>query len=244
MNLKEAKVLITGGNSGIGLATAAALKEAGAQAVIAGRDEATLKAAAETLQVQYIKADVTIEADVIAMVAAANEKMGGLNVLINNAGYGYFSPITEINPAQFEQVWRTNVFGAMLVAKETAKVFVANSYGCIINIASTAAVKGGANLSPYNATKFALRGMTEGWRDELRPHNIRVMLVNPSEVITNFATNRVDKDGNTIKKTYTENEHASKLRGEEIAAVIKSLIALDDRTLVTETTVFATNPKV
>jgi 3-oxoacyl-[acyl-carrier protein] reductase len=244
MNIAEVKVLITGGNSGIGMATAKALKEAGAQVIIAGRDEAKLKAAAESLQVQYVKADVTIEADVVTMVAIANEKMSGLNVLINNAGYGYISPLTEIDPTQFEQVWRTNVYGAMLVAKEVAKVFVVNNYGCIINIASTAALKGGANVSPYNATKFALRGMTEAWRDELRPHDIRVMLVNPSEVMTSFASNRVDKEGVSLEKVYTENEQASKLRAEEIAAVIKSLIALDDRTLVTETTVFATNPMV
>lgn len=242
MNIKNAKVLITGGNSGIGLATAKILKEAGAQVVIAGRDEETLQAAAENLQVHYLKADVTNEQDVVNMVASSNEKMNGLNVLINNAGYGYVASLVEINPAQFEQVWRTNVFGAMLVAKEVAKVFIENNYGCIINIASTAALKGGANVSPYNATKFALRGMTEAWRDELRKYNIRVMLVNPSEVITNFATNRLDKDGISVEKTYTENEHATKLRGSEIAVLLKSLIEMDDRAMVTETTVFATNP--
>jgi 3-oxoacyl-[acyl-carrier protein] reductase len=244
MDLTKAKVLITGGNSGIGMATAAALKEAGAQVVITGRDETKLKAAAAALGVHYIKGDVTNEADVVIMIEMANEKLGGLNVLINNAGYGYIAPLTEIDPVQFEQVWRTNVFGAMLVAKQAAKLFKENNYGCIINIASTSALKGGANTSPYNATKFALRGMTEAWRDELRPHNVRVMLVNPSEVITNFATNMVDKNGNSVEKTYTENEQTTKLRGEEIAAVIKSLVGLDDRTLVTETTVFATNPKV
>jgi 3-oxoacyl-[acyl-carrier protein] reductase len=244
MNLETAKVLITGGNSGIGMATAAALKDAGAQVVIAGRDEVKLKEAAEKLQVQYVKADVTVEADVVKMIAEANEKMSGLNVLINNAGYGYVAPLTEIDPLQFEQVWRTNVYGAMLVAKEAAKVFKKNNYGCIINIASTAGLKGGANVSPYGATKFALRGMTEAWRDELRPHNIRVMLVNPSEVMTSFASNRVDNVGTTVEKFYTENEQASKLRAEEIAAVLKSLIQLDDRTLVTETTVFATNPRI
>jgi 3-oxoacyl-[acyl-carrier protein] reductase len=244
MNIKNAKVLVTGGNAGIGLATAKILKEAGAQVVIAGRDEAKLKDVAEKLQVHYVKADVTNEVEVVNMVAVAHEKMGGLNVLINNAGYGYMAPLTEIDAAQFEKVWRTNVLGAMLVAKEVAKVLIANNHGCIINIASTAAVKGGANLSPYNATKFALRGMTEAWRDELRKHNVRVMLVNPSEVMTNFATNRVDKDGNTVEKLYTDNEQATKLRGEEIAAVLKSLIEMDDRTLVTETTVFATNPTV
>jgi 3-oxoacyl-[acyl-carrier protein] reductase len=244
MNIQNAKVLITGGNAGIGLATAKMLKEAGAQVVIAGRDEATLKDAAEKLQIGYVKADVTHESDVINMVATANEKMGGLNVLINNAGYGYVAPLVEIDPMQFEKVWRTNVLGAMLVAKEVAKFFVANNYGCIINIASTAALKGVANVSPYNATKFALRGMTEAWRYELRKHNIRVMLVNPSEVMTNFAASRVDKDGTTIEKIYTDNEQATKLRGEEIATVLKSLIEMDDRAMVTETTIFATNPTV
>ncbi len=244
MNLQKSKVLITGGSSGIGLATAAALKEAGAQVVMVGRDEVKLKASAEKLHVHYIKADVTNDIEVIQMIAVANEKMGGLNVLINNAGYGYIAPLTEIDSVQFERVWRTNVYGAMLVAKEAAKLFMINNYGCIINIASTAALKGGANISPYNATKFALRGMTEAWRDELRPHNIRVMLVNPSEVMTNFASNRLDKDGVSLEKVYTENEQASKLQADDIAAVIKSLIQLDDRTLVTETTVFATNPKV
>jgi 3-oxoacyl-[acyl-carrier protein] reductase len=244
MNLENAKVLITGGNSGIGLATAAILKEAGAQVVITGRDLLKLKEVAIKLNVHYIQGDVTDEIDAVSMVVGANEKMGGLNVLINNAGYGYAAPLIEINPTNFEQVWRTNVLGAMLLAKEAAKVFIANSYGCIINIASTAALKGNANLSPYNATKFALRGMTEAWRDELRPHNIRVMLVNPSEVMTSFASNLLNKEGVANEKMYTENEQSSKLRGEEIAAVIKSLIAMDDRTLITETTVFATNPKV
>jgi 3-oxoacyl-[acyl-carrier protein] reductase len=244
MDITTAKVLITGGNSGIGMATAALLKGAGAQVVIAGRNIEKLTAAEKELGIFSIQADVTNEADVTKMVAEANIKMNGLNVLINNAGYGYIAPLTEIDPVQFEQVWRTNVYGAMLVAKEAAKVFITNNYGNIINIASTSALKGSPTASPYNATKFALRGMTEAWRDELRQHNIRVMLVNPSEVITNFATNRIDKDGNSVEKIYTDNEQATKLRGTEIAAVIKNLLQLDDRALITETTVFATNPKV
>jgi 3-oxoacyl-[acyl-carrier protein] reductase len=244
MDITTAKVLITGGNSGIGMATAALLKAAGAQVVIAGRNLEKLTAAEKALDIFSIQADVTNETNVTKMVAEANIKMNGLNVLINNAGYGYIAPLAEIDPVQFEQVWRTNVYGAMLVAKEVSKIFIANSYGNIINIASTAALKGSPTASPYNATKFALRGMTEAWRDELRQHNIRVMLVNPSEVITNFATNRIDKDGNSIEKIYTDNEQATKLRGTEIATVIKNLLQLDDRALITETTVFATNPKV
>jgi 3-oxoacyl-[acyl-carrier protein] reductase len=244
MNLNNAKVLITGGNSGIGMATASMLKESGAQVVIAGRNREKLETVANALYIPFIQADVTNEKDVAKMITEANRQMNGLNVLINNAGYGYIASLIEIDPIQFEQVWRTNVYGAMLSAKEAAKVFIDNNYGNIINIASTSALKGNPNVSPYTATKFALRGMTEAWRDELRPHNIRVMLVNPSEVMTSFASNRVNNKGETVGKTYTQNEQETKLRAEEIAAVIKSLLQLDDRAFVTETTVFATNPKV
>lgn len=243
MNLTTAKVLITGGNSGIGAAVAEILVAAGAKVAISGRNLATLEAVAERLGVVAIQADVTDPADVTRMTTTAAEKLGGLNVLINNAGYGYMAPLASIDPQQFEAVWRTNVYGAMLVAQAAARIFIAQEYGNIVNIASTAALSGGANVSPYNATKFALRGMTEAWRGELRQYNIRVMLVNPSEVMTSFAENRLLNSGKT-EKVYTENEQATKLRGEEIAHVIKSLLEMDDRGFVTEATVFATNPKV
>lgn len=243
MNLSEAKVLITGGSSGIGAAVAEILTAAGAKVAIAGRNLSKLEAVAASVGVVAIQADVTDAADVERMAATAVEKLGGLNVLINNAGYGYMSPLVSIDPQEFEDVWRTNVLGAMLVAQAAARVFVAQDYGNIINIASTAALAGAANVSPYNATKFALRGMTEAWRGELRQHNIRVMLVNPSEVMTSFAENRLSNSGKA-EKQYTENEQVTKLRGTEIAHVIKSLLEMDDRGFVTEATVFATNPKV
>ncbi len=242
MNIKDAKVLITGGNSGIGKATAKLLKEKGAQVVISGRNESTLKNVANELGIDYIKADVTEENQVLNMVQGAKNKMNGLNVLVNNAGYGYISKLVDIEADKFTDQFKTNILGAALCAKESAKHFVEQQYGNIINIGSTASLKGSPTASPYVATKFALRGMTESWRNELRPHNIRVMQVNPSEVMTNFADNRVDNDPTT--KQYTQAEQQTKLRGEEIAHTIASLLEMDDRGFITEATVFATNPKV
>lgn len=242
MDLKNAKVLITGGNSGIGKATAKLLKEKGAQVVIAGRNQTTLQETAEELGVEYVKADVTQEHQVQQMVKETKEKIGGLNALINNAGYGYISKLIDIEADKFTDQFKTNILGAALCAKESAKHFVAQNYGNIINIGSTSSLKGSPSASPYVATKFALRGMTESWRNELRPHNIRVMQVNPSEVMTSFADNRVDQ--NVQSKQYTEAEQQSKLRGDEIAHTIASLLEMDDRGFVTEVTVFATNPKV
>ena len=243
MQLKDAKVIITGGTSGIGLATAKLLKEEGASVTIAGRDQVKLDKAVKELGVYGIVADVTSEEDVERMVTEAERKMNGVNVLINNAGFGYIAPLLEVNAQLFEQVWKTNVLGATLSAKAAAKIFVKQNYGNIINIASTSALKGNATASPYAATKFALRGMTESWREELRKYNVRVMLVNPSEVMTSFAENRVTVTGQHAKQ-YTEKEQQSKLRGDEIAHTIKSLLSMDDRGFVTEVTVFATNPQV
>jgi 3-oxoacyl-[acyl-carrier protein] reductase len=128
----------------------------------------------------------------------------------------------------------TNVTGAMLMAREAAKHFVARKSGNIINIGSTAGVRGAAKGTAYYGSKFALRGMTECWRAELRQHNIRVMLVNPSEVLTDFyATAGLPQD----------KENVTKLQGGDIAHAVRSALEMDDRGFMIELTVFATNPK-
>lgn len=241
MDLNNAKVLITGGNSGIGKVTAQFLKIKGAQVVISGRNEETLKSTAKTLGVGFVKADVSIEEEVVFLFEEAIRIMGGLDVLINNAGYGYISKLVNIDAQKFRDQFSTNILGAALCAREAAKHFIEHDYGNIINIGSTSALKGSPTASPYVATKFALRGMTESWRNELRPHNVRVMLVNPSEVMTSFADNITNVNGS--KKEYTLAEQETKLRGEEIAHTIASLLEMDDRGFITEATIFATNPK-
>ena len=153
---------------------------------------------------------------------------------MNNAGFGVIKPLVEMDLASFEQVFATNVTGAMLMAREAAKHFVERRSGNIVNIGSTAAVRGAAKGTAYYGSKFALRGMTECWRAELRQYNIRVILVNPSEVLTDFyATAGLSQN----------KENPTKLRGAEIAHAVQSALEMDDRGFMIELTVFATNPK-
>jgi len=151
---------------------------------------------------------------------------------VNNAGFGVFKPLSDFDRASFDAVFATNVTGAMLMGREAAKQFIAKKAGNIVNIASTAALRGAANGSAYYASKFALRGMTECWRAELRKHNIRVFLVNPSEVLTSFAATA----------GFTQKGNDSKLRSGDIAYVIKVMLEMNDRGFTPELSVFATNP--
>lgn len=234
MKLQEAKVLITGGSSGIGYETARQLIAHGAKVAICGRNLEKLTRAAAELGALPIHADVSKEADVKGMIETVLETFGDFNVVINNAAYGYFNALTELDAHKFQELIQTNILGAMMVGKESARHFVARNYGNIVNISSTAGNAGFAMGTAYCATKFALKGMTESWRAELRKHNIRVMLVNPSEVQTNFGHN-----AGRESKAF----NPSKLESEEIAHLIISMLEMRDVGFVTEATVFATNPQ-
>ncbi len=232
MKLSDAKVLVTGGGTGIGREIARVLHEGGAQVAVSGRRPEVIAEAARELGALPIVGDVSVEADADRMVAETVEAFGGYNVLVNNAGSGRFAKLVDMDVADFDATFATNVRGAMLMARASARHFVRQDGGNIVNVASTAASRGAPNGTAYHASKFALAGMTQVWRAELRKHNVRVMQVNPSEVITDFFA------------TAGESQEASekKLRPAEIAHAIKSMLEMDDRGFVTELTVFATNP--
>jgi 3-oxoacyl-[acyl-carrier protein] reductase len=232
MEIKGAVALVTGGSEGIGRAIAEALKNEGAVVTISGRDEARLGAAADALGVKAMAGDVGNEDHTVRIVASVIEIHGRLDILVNNAGCGVFKPLVEMDLGDMEGVYRTNVFGAFLMAREAARQFVKQESGELINISSTSGLKGGKGSTAYSSSKFALRGMTECWRDELRPHNVRVMLVNPSEVLTDFAA----KLGR--RQQYSE----KKLRSREIADAIIGALKIDNRGFIPEFSVFATNP--
>lgn len=234
MDLSEVKALVTGGSSGIGKATAKAIVDGGGKAVIAARTQDDLESAAEETGAHYIQCDVSNESQVKNMVSETIQKLDGYNVLINNAGYGHFSKLVNLDAEDFEKQLKVNTIGAMMVARESSKYFIEQDYGNIINVSSTAGKRGFEGGTAYVASKFALGGMTECWRSELRPHNIRVMQINPSEVQTEFSQN-AGMEEREFNKT--------KLIADDIAQTICSMLQLADRGFIPETSVWATNPK-
>jgi 3-oxoacyl-[acyl-carrier protein] reductase len=233
MDLKNATALITGGSAGIGRAIAASLIGAGSRVAITGRDERRLTEAAGSLGAHAIRADVASEADVIRTYEEFMGAFGHLDVLVNNAGVGTFKALVDTDRDSFDRVFATNVRGAMLMAREAAKFFMTRNRGNIVNICSTASLRGAAQGTAYYGSKFALRGMTECWRAELRRYNVRVFLVNPSEVITDFATSA----------GLVQPDNPTKLHGDDIAHIVKAMLEMDDRGFTPELSVFATNPK-
>ena len=226
------KVLITGGSSGIGRVTAKELISMGAIVSITGRNKEKLERVASEINAIPIHLDVSKYNTIAVKTLDAFHSMGGIDVLVNNAGIGEFAKLEDIKISQFENIFATNVFGLTMLTQEVVKFFKTQQHGTIINIGSSAASSGFPSGSVYSASKFALRGLTECWRHELRRDNIRVILVNPSEVTTAFNN-----------KNRTEREvQDNKLRPSEISHVIISAIQMDDRGFIPELNVWATNP--
>lgn len=234
MDLSEVNALVTGGSSGIGKETACQLIEGGGTAVIAARHEDRLEKAAEEIGAIPVSCDVGDETQVKNLIQHTDEKLDHYNLLINNAGYGSHEKLVDLSTEAMKDQLRTNTIGAMMVARESAKVFIENDYGNIVNISSSSGKRGYAGGTSYVASKFALSGMTECWRAELRPHNIRVMQVNPSEVQTPFFDSAGDG-----QREYNE----TKLIAGDIAQTICGMLQLNDRGFITETSVWATNPQ-
>jgi 3-oxoacyl-[acyl-carrier protein] reductase len=226
------KVLITGGSSGIGRATAKELISKGAIVSITGRNKEKLERVASEINAIPIHLDVSKYNTIAVKTLDAFHSMGGIDVLVNNAGIGEFAKLDDIKISHFENIFATNVFGLTMLTQEVVKFFKTQQHGTIINIGSSAATSGFPSGSVYSASKFALRGLTECWRHELRRDNIRVILVNPSEVTTAF------NDKNRTEREVQDN----KLRPSEISHVIISAIQMDDRGFIPELNVWATNP--
>ncbi len=233
LNLENTIALVTGGNSGLGKATAQLLIEKGAKVVITGRDEKKTADVAGELGAVPFHCDVTSDQDIQKMYDFIEEKFGRLDILINNAGIGGWSALGEITREKMKEVYEVNVFGATMVASGALRFFLKQKSGNIINIASTASLKGYPQGSIYASSKFALRGLTQCWQAELRRDNIRVIQINPSEVPTAFG------DEENRKERPIEDK---KLTPHEIAHTIICTLEMDNRGYIPEVTVHATNP--
>ena len=233
MQLKNKNILITGGTSGIGRRTAEILASKGANVLVTGRSAERLNRMKVNSNILTLQFDLSKTSEIPKKTKECLDLFSGrIDVLINNAGIGDFGPVDEIGITNFLEVFNTNVFGLALLTKELVPVMKKQNEGTIINIGSSASIRGFKNGSVYAASKFAVRALSQCWQAELRPHNIRVCQVNPSEVTTAFAQrNRKERA-----------EMDNKLAPEEIAHTIVSVLEMRNKGFVPEVNIWATNP--
>ena len=233
MNLQGKNIVITGGSLGIGKKTACDLLKKGANVLVTGRSMSRLINAFGDSDAKLIEFDISDFGNLKSNAQKCLNMLDSrVDVLINNAGIGLRKPIDELSLPDFLDVFNVNVFGLSLFTKEIVPVMKIQKNGTIINIGSTASLKGYKNGSIYASSKFALRCLSQCWQSELRPYNIRVCQVNPSEVTTAFgAPNRVERG-----------EVYNKLTPKEISHAIISAIEMDDRGFINELNIWATNP--
>jgi NADP-dependent 3-hydroxy acid dehydrogenase YdfG len=184
-------VAITGASSGIGEATARLLAERGAKVVLGARGEERLKALAARIEetggaVAHARTDVRRREDVSGLVALARERFGRLDVLINNAGVMPVSPLDELRVEDWEEMVDVNLKGVLYGIAAALPVFRAQGAGHFVNTASTAGHRIVPNQSVYAGTKFAVRAISEGLRQEAGG-DLRVTIISPGMTRTNFA---------------------------------------------------------
>jgi NAD(P)-dependent dehydrogenase (short-subunit alcohol dehydrogenase family) len=196
--------LITGGSQGIGKAIAKRLAELGAAVGICGRNEEKLILASRELEAAGAKvlarrADVTREADVRAFVDAAEKQLGAIAILVNNAGTGGggFGAIQEKSEAEWDHVMNTNLKSVFFVSRAVIPGMIQRHGGDIINISSLAGKNTFAGGGIYCASKWGLQGLSGCMAEDLRAHGIRVSVVCPGSVATEF-TGRGPKDPSKV----------------------------------------------
>jgi 3-oxoacyl-[acyl-carrier protein] reductase len=227
--MQPSRFLVTGGSQGIGAAIVELACKAGHQVVFTGRNEQLIEKVAQKTKAYGLMADVSTGEDNDRTVGACRERMGGIDVLVNNAGYAYRAEIGALDLNAMKKMFDTNVFGLVDITNRVVPLMKSQGSGDIVNIASTSGMKGGATATPYGASKWAVRGISQCWQAELRPHGIRVISVCPSEVQTGFG-GRVGRN------------NPNKLYAEDIGETIMAALEMPRRALWPELAVFANNP--
>jgi short-subunit dehydrogenase len=184
-------IVITGASAGIGEATARRLVRGGAAVVISARRQDRLDALARELdpsgaRVLAVAGDITSDADRRRLVDAALAKFGHIDALVNNAGYGTRGPVEIVPVDLIRKNYETNVFSLIALTQLVVPAMRARGSGCIVNIGSVAGRIARPLSSVYDSTKHALEALTDGLRGELRPFGVRVTLIRPGFIITEF----------------------------------------------------------
>ncbi|HXA41890.1 MAG TPA: SDR family NAD(P)-dependent oxidoreductase [Candidatus Solibacter sp.] len=202
MKIEGAGVLVTGASRGIGEATAIELAARGARVTIAARSQpeldrvATAISAAGGTCVAVIPTDVSDEAQVKAMVGAADEALGGVDILVNNAGLGLNGPVAEIDPADLHYVFQVNLFAPHVATLAALPGMLRGRRGHIVNVGSVASHIATPGLGGYSSTKFALKALSDVLRAELQGTGVHVSLICPGPIATHFVKGaRGDRGG-------------------------------------------------
>ena len=223
------RFLITGGSQGIGAALVSLAREQGHEVVFTGRDQGRIDEVAAESGAVGLRADVARADDNRRTVEAAVGRMGGIDVLVNNAGVGYLAEVGEIDMDRMRALFDINVFGLVDLTNRVAPLLKAQRSGYVFNIASTSGMKGAKAGTVYAASKWAVRGLSQCWQAELRPHGVHVTCVCPSEVQTDWMGR-------------TGRNNPNKLYAVDIAETIMAALAMHGRALWPELAIFANNP--
>ncbi|MBA5792099.1 3-ketoacyl-ACP reductase [Flavobacterium sp. xlx-214] len=235
-SLKGKKAIITGGGRGLGKAVALQLAQEGVHIGITGRNEEHLKNTVEELQKLGVEAtysifDVAIEAEVQKGINELAKTLGGIDILVNNAGIGWFGKLEDMSSSNWQQVMQTNLFGVYYTAM-AAYPFMKETGGDVVNVASTAGLKGGANMSAYAASKAAVISLSQSMMAEWRKSNIRVFTLTPSTIATDMSIDGGLTDGNPEKV----------LQPEDFAEWVRDILKMKNRALIANGSIFSTNP--
>lgn len=236
-SLKGKNALITGAGKGIGRAIAIALANEGVNVALISRTDKDLKSVAEEVKASNVKtaiavADVSDMAAVNKAVEKIQSELGNIDILINNAGIGKFGKFLELDPVQWENQVKVNLFGVYYVTRAVLPQMIERNIGDIINVSSTLGLKGSAGASAYSASKFGVFGLSESLMQEVRKHNIRVTTLAPSTVVTDLAYNNNLINNNENNVTHPE----------DIAELIVAQLKLNRRTFVKDASTWSTNP--